>query len=123
MSEVKSSWMRQVWDAPFLDWWIVSLLAAALYPTVFALSMNWYALSDSKILWLLAVVGIAAPIAAYAAIRIIGGLFTLGGAGATWRSYIQPILVALLCSAFLFLLFYQTLYMLMPARTARLDSK
>ena len=100
-----------LWNARFLDWWIVSLFASALYPTVFALSANWYALSSAKIVWLLAVVGAALPLATYLFVRLLGGLFTLAGPRVTtaWRSYFEPGSLALLCSGFLFLLFEGTL--------------
>lgn len=124
MIELDKPWRNRSWtlDARFLDWRIVSLFVSALYPTVFALSLNWYALSSAKIVWLLAVVGAALPLAAYLLVRLLGGLFTLGGPRATtaWRSNFEPVSLALLCSGFLFLLFAATFQALIRSPIAHI---
>lgn len=124
MSEPGKPWrnLARVWKAPFLDWWIVSVLASALYPTLFALSANWYALSATKIAWLLAVVGATLPLTAYFLVRFVGQLFTLAGpkVATAWRSYLEPGTFALLCSGFLFLLFGGALQALFPSPIAHI---
>ena len=54
--------------------------------------------------------------------RLLGGLFTLGGPRATtaWRSYFEPVSLALLCSGFLFLLFAATFQALIRSPTAHI---
>jgi hypothetical protein len=97
-----------------LDWWVVALAASAIYPTVFALSKNWYGLSASKILWLIAVVAIAVPLLAYGAVFLVSALLRRIGLGKAWPRHIEAALVAVLCSVFLFLLFGGALLAVLP---------
>jgi hypothetical protein len=108
---------RKLWDAPFLDWWLVALLASAVYPTIFALSQNWYALSSAKIAWLIAVASIALPLLAYAAVFLLCALLRLASPEGTWPGNIEAALVAVLCSLFPFLLFGGALLASLPNGT------
>lgn len=110
--------LRRIWNAPALDWWIVALIAAAAYPTIFALSKNWYALSSAKIVWLLAVVALALPLAVYALIALLGYVMRSVSPAGKWPRIVQAVLVALSCSVFLFVLFGGTLLDLLESDAA-----
>ena len=105
---------RKFWDWSFLDWWIVALLASAAYPTIFALSQNWYALSAAKIVWLIAVVAIALPLLAYGAVFLVGLLLRGIDPREPWPRRVEATLVAVLCSLFLFMLFGGSLLAILP---------
>lgn len=105
---------QKFWDSPFLDGRVVAFLASAAYPTIFALSQNWYALSSTKIVWLIVVVALALPLLAYSAVILVGLLLRGVGLGEKWSGRIEAALLAILCSLFLFLLFGGALLAVLP---------
>jgi hypothetical protein len=105
---------QKFWDSPFLDWRVVALLASAAYPTIFALSQNWYALSSTKIVWLIVAVAFALPLLTYSAVILVGLLLRGFGLVGKWPGRIEAALVAIFCSLFLFLLFGGALLAVLP---------
>ena len=92
----------------------MALVASTAYPTIFALSQNWYALSSAKIVWLITVVAIALPLLAYGAVFLVGLLLRRIAPGEAWPRRIEATLVAVLCSLFLLLLFGGALLAVFP---------
>ena len=87
---------------------------AAFYPTVFALSNNWYSISPRKVLWLLGASLIAGALVAVASEFMVGPLrlaFRLTGVGAAeaWSRTVQAAVLAVACVAMLFVLLQGTL--------------
>jgi hypothetical protein len=88
-----------------------AVLLAALYPTVFVLSQNWYALPPAQSIWLVAV-AILSGLAVYALVEI--GLRAAGWAVARWRGAppspaVRPIAFAVACTVVFALLISKTM--------------
>ena len=100
--------------AKLLDQRWIAVLLSTIYPTVFALSNNWYAISGVKIAWLL-MIAVAAGLAAWLAVEILISVvdwllaFLDPRAHRLWSRYGGRSLVALLCSGSLFVLLNGTL--------------
>jgi hypothetical protein len=103
-------------DMPF-----IALLLSAIYPAVFLLSLNWYALSSEKIVVVL-LTPIVAALAIYLCIRLVvwisfASLRALGGPAGSikWESTTSALLTALSISAIFFFFMYGTLQELLVA--------
>ncbi|HXF54278.1 MAG TPA: hypothetical protein VNK52_09165 [Hyphomicrobiaceae bacterium] len=89
-------------------------LLAVLYPTIFALSNNWYSIGGSKILWLLGA-SVVAGLLILLLVEVVVALLRLvltaaGAAGAhTWAARTRAVLLSLASIAALFILLDGTL--------------
>jgi hypothetical protein len=96
------------------DSFALAPVLAAFYPTVFALSNNWYSISQRKVLWLLGASLIAGALVAAASQFMLGPLrlaFRLIGVGAAeaWSRTVQAAVLAVACITMLFVLLQGTL--------------
>ena len=101
----------------------VPLLLSAVYPAVFLLSLNWYALKTEEIFFVL-LTSVVAAVTAYLFIRFaVWSLFEcfhpLRGPSkyAEWKSAATVLLIALACSVIFFFLMYGTLQRLLITGT------
>ena len=104
-------WRTLAWVGDSLA---LPILLGALYPTVFALSNNWYSISSGKVLWLLAAcvaVGLLLAAFAAAAAALARLTLTLAGTAAVdrWAPIARAVVAALACAAILFVLLDGTL--------------
>ena len=87
-----------------------TVVLAALYPTLFVLSQNWYALHTAQAAWLVAV-AIAAGLAIYLLVEL--GLRAASRLAARWRTAplpdVRPVVFGIVCGVIVSLLLYQTL--------------
>ena len=110
-------------DKPF-----VALLLSAVYPAVFLLSLNWYALRAEKMAFVI-LTPVVVGIIAYLLIRLaVWSLSACSGAlagsskNAEWTTSATLLLVALACSATLFFFMYGTLQKILKTDTLMLGS-
>jgi hypothetical protein len=99
------------------------VLLSALYPTIFALANNWYAVSPGKIAWLLAaaaVAGVAVYALAELAVAVIGWVSAASGLRPreSLISALRRCLFAVVCPALLFALLAGTLSILLKSFAA-----
>jgi hypothetical protein len=96
-----------------------AVVLSTLYPTMFVLSQNWYALNLSQSLWLIAM-AILAALVIYAVVEL--ALWGTNALLAKWRGVslpanVRPIVFAILCAALIGLLLQRTLKIALPDRT------
>jgi hypothetical protein len=94
---------------------VVALLLSAIYPAVFLLSLNWYALRTEKVVFVF-LTPVVAALAIYLSIRLVvwlpfASLRALGGPAKSieWESTTNAVLIALAVSAIFFFFMYGTL--------------
>src|SRR5688500_18058850 len=97
-----------------LDRFWIAILFSALYPTIFALSNNWYSISPDKVVWLLAG-AVLGGVAFYAPVKLgvsaFGCLIALlrPTAGDSWICFLRAALFAVACTVLLFSLLAGTI--------------
>jgi hypothetical protein len=101
----------------------VALLLSAVYPAVFLLSLNWYALRAERMAFVI-LTPVVVAVTAYLLIRFaVWSLFAcvraLGGSSkyAEWKTSASLLLVGLACSAIFFFFMYGTLQKLFKTDT------
>ena len=108
--------------ALLLDRLWVAVVLSALYPTIFALSNNWYSIGTEKIIWLVAV-SVAAGLAVYLLVEIVVAAIDSilavvhPAARDVWARFVRPSLFAAACAAILFVLLAGTLEEPLRGRT------
>lgn len=113
--------MRPAWKSLVLKAWngySAAVVLVTLYPTIFVLSENWYALHHTQSAWLVAV-AIGAGLALYAAAEIslkLGNWIAI-----KWRSEplpptVRPVVFAILCTMILYALLSRTLKVVLVER-------
>jgi hypothetical protein len=117
VAELKS-WTWKAWSG-----YPAAVVFATLYPTIFVLSQNWYALHPTQTAWLI-LVSIVAGLAIYAVAEL--ALKASDWIAVRWRGeplpgQVRPIVFGLLCTAILYALLSRTLkfvfverYLLVP---------
>jgi hypothetical protein len=106
-----------------LDRFWIAVVLSALYPTIFALSNNWYSISPDKVVWLLAG-AVVAGVALYALVKLvvsaIGCLIALlrPTARDSWICLLRAALFAVACTALLFSLLAGTIKSALGGLTA-----
>jgi hypothetical protein len=116
-SEVLRAGARRMADSPF-----VALILSATYPAIFLLSLNWYAFSTEKIVFVL-LAPLVASVTAYAVITLIVWALFAGfpalepGNKGERRDAVTRMLIGLLSSAILLFLLFGTLRTLLPTNT------
>ena len=104
------------------SWWASSgltIILAALYPTVFVVSQNWYALSVWQSLFLVA----AAAVAGVVVFAVVEGAFRVAGwrpaaSGATREVPARAIALGLVCAGLIYFLLIATLRATVPSTIA-----
>jgi hypothetical protein len=108
-------------DSPFS-----AILLSAVYPAVFFLSLNWYALRTGKIVFVLLTTAAVALMAylfiKFAVWTLFTGLSLLGGLGryVDRKSTVTLLLTALVCSVIFFFFMYAALESLLTTSTFQL---
>src|SRR5262245_32665492 len=93
--------------------WLAVMLAV-IYPTVFALSLNWYAFSSTKVLWLIGgalLFGAVLYAALEVLLAVIGRIAVWVGpqVSAAWKTFGFATVFAAVCSATLIALMDQVI--------------
>lgn len=105
-------------DRPGSTWWgssALTVVLTAVYPTVFVVSQNWYALSGWQALWLVA----ASIIAGGVIFALAEGAFRLAGSvplsGKEEEAPARAVALGLICAGILFFLLIATLKAAVPS--------
>lgn len=95
-----------------------AVVLSALYPTMFVLSQNWYALHISQSLWLIGV-AIVAGLVLYAVVELVlwgAASLYLRLRGTALPARVRPIVFGVVCAALVGLLLSRTLKLALPDR-------